>query len=157
MVVGAFLAGYDDVLRAADVTSPSDEVLQREPEPRALVAEGEADSMVQVFADFVDLKSPYTAGHSREVAELVALADREHSAAFRRAALVHDIGRMAVPNGIWEKPGRSPTASGSVSASILTTASASGTSRSASAVGDPRGAASRASRRIRVSPRQRSQ
>ncbi len=43
-------------------------------------------------------------GHSRGVAHLVALAGGDHW--LRRAALLHDLGRVAVPNGIWDKPGR---------------------------------------------------
>jgi DNA-binding CsgD family transcriptional regulator len=58
-----------------------------------------------VFADFIDLKSPFTAGHSREVASLAAAAGGHDAAVLHRAGLVHDLGRAAVPNGIWDKPG----------------------------------------------------
>ena len=103
-VVDAALAGSDAVQHAA--AAPLwDEVLRREPEPHPRVPEARVDSVLGVFADFVDLKSPYTAGHSRAVAYLAAAADAEHSGALRRAALVHDIGRASVPNGIWEKAG----------------------------------------------------
>src|SRR5207244_8286530 len=61
-------------------------------------------SVLETFADFVDMKSPWMAGHSRGVAALVALASRDPKN-MRRAALVHDLGRVAVPNGIWDKPG----------------------------------------------------
>ena len=56
-----------------------------------------------VLADFADLKSPWTGGHSRAVA---ALAWRlRPDLAAEAAALVHDLGRVAVPNTIWDKPG----------------------------------------------------
>jgi HD-GYP domain-containing protein (c-di-GMP phosphodiesterase class II) len=67
------------------------------------------DEALTVVADFVDLKSPYTAGHSRGVAALSADAcrraglGRDEVVAARRAALVHDLGRTAIPNSIWDK------------------------------------------------------
>ncbi|NJN39640.1 MAG: HD domain-containing protein [Gammaproteobacteria bacterium] len=62
-------------------------------------------------ADFIDLKSPYMAGHSRRCAQLGADAGRllgfteEAITTLRRAALVHDFGTTAVPNSIWDKTG----------------------------------------------------
>jgi HD-GYP domain-containing protein (c-di-GMP phosphodiesterase class II) len=55
-----------------------------------------------VLADFADLKSPWTNGHSRAVA---ALALAACGPAAEAAALVHDLGNVAVPNTIWDKPG----------------------------------------------------
>jgi HD-GYP domain-containing protein (c-di-GMP phosphodiesterase class II) len=55
-----------------------------------------------VLADFADLKSPWTSGHSRGVA---ALALEACGPAAEAAALVHDLGCVAVPNSIWDKPG----------------------------------------------------
>lgn len=55
-----------------------------------------------VLADFADLKSPWTGGHSREVAALARHADGPTAEA---AALLHDLGRVAVPNSVWDKPG----------------------------------------------------
>ena len=91
-------------MAAIEVTSPWEAVLHREPEPHPWVPESRLDSVLETFADFVDMKSPWMAGHSRGVAALVALASRD-AKNLRRAALVHDLGRVAVPNGIWDKPG----------------------------------------------------
>jgi len=55
-----------------------------------------------VLADFADLKSPWTGGHSRAVA---ALALEACGPAAEAAALVHDLGCVAVPNTIWDKTG----------------------------------------------------
>jgi HD-GYP domain-containing protein (c-di-GMP phosphodiesterase class II) len=55
-----------------------------------------------VLADFADLKSPWMSGHSRAVAALAGEACGPEAAA---AALVHDLGRVAIPNTIWDKPG----------------------------------------------------
>jgi HD-GYP domain-containing protein (c-di-GMP phosphodiesterase class II)/DNA-binding CsgD family transcriptional regulator len=69
------------------------------------------DEALLAIADFVDLKSPYTLGHARAVAELAgATADRlawpeDEALVLRRAALVHDLGRLGVSNAIWDKPG----------------------------------------------------
>lgn len=69
------------------------------------------DAVCRVFGDAVDLKSPFHHGHSAGVASLACdAAERLGMAAaevrgLRRAALLHDIGRAAVPNGVWEKPG----------------------------------------------------
>jgi DNA-binding CsgD family transcriptional regulator len=60
------------------------------------------DESLLVLADFSDLKSPWTSGHSRGVA---ALARDACGPAAEAAALVHDLGRVAVPNSIWDKPG----------------------------------------------------
>ena len=63
------------------------------------------------FADFADLKSPWIRGHSRTVASLAQEAGRHAGLddaacdGLRRAGLVHDLGRVAVENGIWDKPG----------------------------------------------------
>jgi HD-GYP domain-containing protein (c-di-GMP phosphodiesterase class II) len=77
-----------------------------------MVLEGmQIDRAVSAFADFADLKSPYTVGHSRGVARLAATAARTFGlpdpevVAIERAALVHDIGRAGVPARIWDKPG----------------------------------------------------
>lgn len=54
-----------------------------------------------VLADFSDLKSPWLGGHSRAVA---ALAGEACGPIAEAAALVHDLGRVAVPNTVWDKP-----------------------------------------------------
>lgn len=101
-IAHALLDGADQVIGAAEVTSPWEEVLQREPQPYPWIPESRLDSVLETFADFVDLKSPWVAGHSRGVAELVAHA----GVVVRRSALVHDLGRLSVPNSIWDKSSR---------------------------------------------------
>ena len=103
-VAGAMLEHTAEVMAAIEVISPWEAVLQREPEPHPWVPESRLESVLETFADFVDMKSPWIAGHSRGVAALVALASRD-AKNLRRTALVHDLGRVTVPNGIWDKPG----------------------------------------------------
>jgi HD-GYP domain-containing protein (c-di-GMP phosphodiesterase class II) len=61
--------------------------------------------VLEAFADFADLKMTFTIGHSRAVAGLAARADPPHAWLLRQAALLQDLGRVAVPNRVWEKPG----------------------------------------------------
>ena len=90
---------------------PWDAVLDLEPEPHRTLQGAELDDALTVAADFIDLKSPYMAGHSRRCAQLAADAAIRLGFAdgailtLRRAALVHEFGTTAVPNSIWDKPG----------------------------------------------------
>lgn len=92
-------------------TEPWDAVLALEPLPHRTLDGAELDNALTVAADFIDLKSPYMAGHSRRCAQLGADAARLLGftdgaiTTLRRAALVHDFGTTAVPNSIWDKPG----------------------------------------------------
>jgi HD-GYP domain-containing protein (c-di-GMP phosphodiesterase class II) len=85
-------------------------VLEAEPEPHVRIAASGLDGMAHAFADFVDLKSPYTTGHSSGVAALVQTAaqmancSEDDVRTLRRSAMLHDLGRVAVPNGIWDAP-----------------------------------------------------
>jgi HD-GYP domain-containing protein (c-di-GMP phosphodiesterase class II) len=86
-------------------------VIDSEPALDVVLTNDELDGALVAVADFVDLKSPYTLGHSRAVAALTeraavvaGFAPAEVSAV-RRAALVHDFGRLGVSNAIWDKPG----------------------------------------------------
>ncbi|HET7568928.1 MAG TPA: HD domain-containing phosphohydrolase [Gaiellaceae bacterium] len=56
-------------------------------------------------AEFADLKSPFTVGHSGGVAELAAAAGGGDGDHLRQAGLVHDLGRVGVSSLVWEKPG----------------------------------------------------
>jgi HD-GYP domain-containing protein (c-di-GMP phosphodiesterase class II) len=101
---GGLLAGLDTV-RTWDV------VLDAEPALRRCLRGDDVDAALAAVADFVDLKSPYTLGHSRAVADLAADAARlagraaDEVTTLRRAGLVHDLGRLGVSNAIWDKPG----------------------------------------------------
>jgi putative nucleotidyltransferase with HDIG domain len=70
------------------------------------------DRIADAFALIVDAKSPYTFAHSTRVAEYALEindrlgADGVDPARLRRAALLHDIGKLTVPNTILDKPAR---------------------------------------------------
>jgi HD-GYP domain-containing protein (c-di-GMP phosphodiesterase class II) len=86
-------------------------VLALEPGGRACLTDEEFDRSCEALADFADIKSPYTLGHSPGVAALAAGAGRRCGlveadvTALRRAGLLHDIGRVGVSAGIWGKEG----------------------------------------------------
>lgn len=67
------------------------------------------DRALAVVGDWIDLKSGWFTGHSAAVAELAAAAAAESGlpgadvALVRRAGFVHDVGRVGVPNTIWDK------------------------------------------------------
>lgn len=89
---------------------PWDAVLELEPIPHRVLAGGDLDRALAVVADFVDLKSPFMAGHSRRCADLATAAAERLGCTdadiegLRRAALVHELGTTSVPNSIWDKP-----------------------------------------------------
>ena len=97
------------ILAAAEGGSVWEETLAVEPRPW-LDLEGEAiDRALGAMGDFADLASPYLVGHSAGVAELATAAGRQCQLEaadllqVRRGALVHDLGRVAVPVRIWQK------------------------------------------------------
>jgi HD-GYP domain-containing protein (c-di-GMP phosphodiesterase class II) len=86
-------------------------VIEAEPALGIVLSDEQLESALAAIADFADLKSPWTIGHSRGVADLASAAaglyglpDGDATLA-RRAALVHDLGRLGVSNAIWDKPG----------------------------------------------------
>jgi len=105
------LENADEILASEAGPSLWAQALDVEPEPR-LILEGESiDRALQAMGEFADLLSPHFVGHSTGVAELAAAAalrcrlDPVDVTAIRRAALVHDVGRVAIPARIWLKPG----------------------------------------------------
>jgi HD-GYP domain-containing protein (c-di-GMP phosphodiesterase class II) len=99
------------LLSGLDVVGSWDAVIDAEP-ALAIVLSGERfDAALLAVASFVDLKSPYTLGHARAVADLAAQAGFQLGLSegevrtLRRAGLVHGFGRLGVSNAIWDKRG----------------------------------------------------
>jgi response regulator RpfG family c-di-GMP phosphodiesterase len=69
------------------------------------------EQIIQVIAETVGQRDPYTAGHQRRVADLcVAIAGKlglssERTQGLRLAAGIHDLGNIGVPAEILAKPG----------------------------------------------------
>jgi HD-GYP domain-containing protein (c-di-GMP phosphodiesterase class II) len=87
-------------------------VLELEPGARNYLTEAEFDSACTAISEFADIKSPYTVGHSKGVADLACAAAAacglppEEVKALKWAALLHDVGRVGVSAAIWGKPGQ---------------------------------------------------
>ncbi len=89
------------------------DVLALEPEKRRSIAdEATTDNICLAFADIIDAKSPFTYQHSNGVATAAlniaghfGMSESDKKQLWR-AALLHDIGKLSVPNDILEKPGQ---------------------------------------------------
>jgi HD-GYP domain-containing protein (c-di-GMP phosphodiesterase class II) len=108
-IADLFSAHADALTADLDAQSSWDSVLALEPAPHAWLSEAELDEACLALADFADIKSPFTFGHARAVATLAADVGRRSGlpepevTALRRAALLHDIGQVAISSGIFAK------------------------------------------------------
>lgn len=106
-----FLKVAATLFTLVDASSPWDATLACEPGAHHVIAEDAFDDAARAIADFVDLKSRFTVRHSTGVAALAEEAGRslglpaDALVSLRRAALLHDLGRIAISVAIWEKPG----------------------------------------------------
>jgi HD-GYP domain-containing protein (c-di-GMP phosphodiesterase class II) len=110
-VAACLLNDAERILALDALASVWEETLSCEPQP-PLLLDGEAlDRGLAAMGNFADLISPYLAGHSAGVAQLATAAgqrcrvDAADATTLRRAALVHDLGRVAIGARIWQKPG----------------------------------------------------
>ena len=109
-VVDAIVEGGEQWL-AEHGDDPRSAVLDAEPEPVLTIDEADLDDALGAVADFTDLKSPFLRGHSTGVADLARAAARAaglsdaDATMVARAALVHDVGRVGIPSGIWDRRG----------------------------------------------------
>ncbi len=111
-LVDAFLkaatADFWSQLAAADLPS---KVQALEPAQHTVPLDDDyMDEIAQAFGQIIDAKSPYTAGHSARVALYTDLIsetlgiDPERRRWLRRAALLHDMGKLGVSNSVLDKP-----------------------------------------------------
>lgn len=114
VVAEALSAAGVEELRRLDDEDPWAAVLAAEPQPVRRIAQDRLGTVARAFADFVDLKTPFTLGHSSEVAEIAASASKRLGLpdpdAVLLAGLLHDLGRTGVSSGVWERPGSLSTA-----------------------------------------------
>ena len=88
-------------------------ILDLEPKNAAInFDEDYLDDIASGFAQVVDAKSPFTKGHSERVALFTDMIAEElklslpHRRWLKRAALLHDIGKLGVSNSILDKPAK---------------------------------------------------
>ncbi len=109
-VCRVFLADAPELLRLSDPDDLWSAVVEAEPQPHRFFRDDAAlDEALAGFGDAADLKAPFLQGHSRGVAQLAkAAAELVPGVDARqvyRAGAVHDLGRVAVATGIWQRPG----------------------------------------------------
>jgi DNA-binding CsgD family transcriptional regulator len=100
-----------EIFHGLDSAQTWNAVIQAEPALAVVLSDEQFDAALLAIANFVDLKSPHTLGHSRAVSELSATAGATLGLApadvqtLWRAGLVQGFGRLGVSNSIWDKPG----------------------------------------------------
>ncbi len=110
-LVALLCSGAEKLFDGLDEVSSWRAVIDAEPSLAIVLTESECDAALLAIANFADMKSPYTLGHSHAVADLAAAAgtclgaSEEECRTLRRAGLVHDLGRLGVSNAIWDKKG----------------------------------------------------
>lgn len=111
--LAAWEYGADDFLtkplRLVEVTSRCRSLLRIK---RLIEERDSAEAVVFALARTVEAKSSYTHGHSErvmrfalELADAVGVARHEREV-LRKGALLHDIGKLSVPDAILDKPGK---------------------------------------------------
>jgi HD-GYP domain-containing protein (c-di-GMP phosphodiesterase class II) len=109
-VVTVLAEGMPDILAFDDSGSVWAEILAREPGGMLMLRGDEVERALGAMGDFADLISSYFIGHSAAVAQLAGAAATRLNlpprdvVAVRRAALIHDLGRVAVGTSVWNKP-----------------------------------------------------
>lgn len=114
-VVRAFLkvAAHDDFWQAMGRDDIDVLVRAMEPGQSSMMADDDyLDDIAQAFSQVIDAKSPYTSGHSERVTlftDMIAAEmgfDDQSRRALKRAALLHDIGKLGVSNSVLDKPAK---------------------------------------------------
>jgi HD-GYP domain-containing protein (c-di-GMP phosphodiesterase class II) len=110
-VADAFLADAEAFLAEPEGGDAWSAAIALSPDRDAVISGPALDALLLAIGDFVDLKCPFTLGHSRAVAELAEAAGGlvgltpSEGGTLRRAGYLHDVGRLGVSNLVWSKPG----------------------------------------------------
>ena len=108
-VVDAFTTDTESLFPSPG-DDPWDLALSIAPDAETPLDQRSLDELLTALGDFVDLKCPFTLGHSRNVAALVEAAavqmrlPPDEIIELRRAGHLHDVGRIGVTNQVWSKP-----------------------------------------------------
>ena len=103
---------WTDCLPTDDVDVTRSAVLELDPGLMTDVNDSRIDRICEAFAGIVDAKSPFTYRHSLGVMQVSCAIAQEMDLppatcdTIRRAALLHDIGKLAVSNAILDKEGK---------------------------------------------------
>lgn len=114
-LVSAFLAVANNPSFWATLASSAvaQAILELEPAQHSITLDDDyLDEITAAFGQIVDSKSPYTAGHSERVALYADLISEQLGLPMqrrrwlRRAAALHDVGKLGVSNTVLDKPGK---------------------------------------------------
>jgi HD-GYP domain-containing protein (c-di-GMP phosphodiesterase class II) len=106
-----FLAHAGHLLEALDEVVDRETILALEPLPHSVLDEAACEEACLAIADMIDMRMPFTFGHSRAVAALADAAGKcmglpaADIRDIRWAAYTHDIGELAVPVATWMRAG----------------------------------------------------
>ena len=102
---------FAELLDGLDDALIWEQAIAAEPPPQRWMTGEEIDAAFAVVGTFTDLKSYWLRGHAEGTSQLAEAAawrlglSEPEVTMVRRAALALDLGRVAVSNAIWEKPG----------------------------------------------------
>tara|TARA_R110002049_G_scaffold2750_8_gene22235 strand:+ start:178413 stop:179828 length:1416 start_codon:yes stop_codon:yes gene_type:complete len=114
-VVKVFLdaAKYSSFKKVLSDPNPRQALQEMEPADHVRSVDNEMlDRIALAFSQVIDAKSPWTMRHSQGVADIAGGIGRamgmsaEKQRELRRAGLLHDIGKLGVPNTILDKPAK---------------------------------------------------
>jgi HD-GYP domain-containing protein (c-di-GMP phosphodiesterase class II) len=109
-MVGDFSRHAATLLGEIGARDPHEIVLEEEPKPVITVPDSQLVDVAAVFGDIADLKTPHTYGHARGVATIARDAGQrvglhpDEVGDLEIAGFLHDVGRVAISNTVWEKP-----------------------------------------------------
>ena len=105
-LIGCFLLGMR-LFIGARRADEMDTLIERQKRDKELTRE-----IIEAFAKVVDLKDTYTQGHSFRVAKYTEMLarelgyDEETVEKYHNIALMHDIGKVGIPDSVLNKPGK---------------------------------------------------
>jgi HD-GYP domain-containing protein (c-di-GMP phosphodiesterase class II) len=106
-----FLAHAKRLMAGLDGPVDRETILALEPQPHAILGEDACEAAYLAIADMIDMRMPFTFGHSRAVAELAHAAGKHMGLPasdirdVRWAGYTHDLGELAVPVATWMRSG----------------------------------------------------
>lgn len=106
-----FLANTEGFLEGMGEPVDRETILALEPLPHAVLDEEACEEAYLAIADMVDMRMPFTFGHSRAVAALAEAAAKQMGLPasdirdIRWAAYTHDLGELAIPVSTWMRAG----------------------------------------------------
>jgi HD-GYP domain-containing protein (c-di-GMP phosphodiesterase class II) len=110
-LVDLFLTHAEKLLAGLDGPVDRETILALEPVPHSMLSEEDCEEAYLAIADMIDMRMPFTFGHSRAVASLADAAGKKLGLPasdirdVRWAAYTHDIGELAIPVSTWMRAG----------------------------------------------------